>query len=212
MKKGSHHSEESKLKNSIAHIGMPSGNKGKTGWKPSKEQLQKMKEAKIGDKNPMYGKDLSGKNNPFYGRRHTAKARQQMRENHADVSGEKHPMWGLGGMPGKANPAWRDGRSKTKYASGWGYLAKTIRLRDNGLCVLCGEFDQTGRKPSVHHIDCNKKNDDPLNLVTLCTKCHRKIHASKDSEQDYEIILSNWVRQKYGFKYDLMISGIAAGE
>ena len=33
-------------------------------------------------------------NHPMYGKHHTEKTRQKMRENHADFNGEKHPMYG----------------------------------------------------------------------------------------------------------------------
>lgn len=31
--------------------------------------------------------------------------------------------------------------------------------------------------PYVHHVDHNKKNNNPENLVTLCAKCHLQEHA-----------------------------------
>jgi group I intron endonuclease len=36
----------------------------------------------------------SGKNNPFYGKKHSIKTKEKMSKNHADVSGEKHPFYG----------------------------------------------------------------------------------------------------------------------
>lgn len=38
--------------------------------------------------------DISGENNPFYGKHHTEETKQKMREHHADVSGENNPMYG----------------------------------------------------------------------------------------------------------------------
>lgn len=32
----------------------------------------------------------------------------------------------------------------------------------------------------VHHIDRNHENDDPLNLITLCSSCHLKLHWRED--------------------------------
>lgn len=48
-----------------------------------------------------------------------------------------------------------------------------IRERDNYTCQLCGMI----RKGlDVHHIDENKLNCDPDNLITLCRKCHVNVH------------------------------------
>jgi HNH endonuclease/NUMOD3 motif-containing protein len=39
--------------------------------------------------------DVSGENNPMFGKKHTESTRITMSENHADVSGENNPMFGL---------------------------------------------------------------------------------------------------------------------
>lgn len=38
--------------------------------------------------------DVSGENNPFYGKHHTEESRQKMRDNHSTLSGEQHPLYG----------------------------------------------------------------------------------------------------------------------
>lgn len=32
------------------------------------------------------------------------------------------------------------------------------------------------RNLDLHHIDCNPRNNDPANVMTLCRSCHRKWH------------------------------------
>lgn len=67
-----------------------------------------------------------------------------------------------------------------RYSSDLGNeLRKQIRERDNNTCFLCKKVE-TGRKLSVHHIDYNKENSSPTNLISLCTKCH--IHTNKDRD------------------------------
>lgn len=39
----------------------------------------------------------------------------------------------------------------------------------------CGFVAQEKRQMDVHHIDGNRSNNDPLNLMTLCPPCHRLI-------------------------------------
>ena len=35
------------------------------------------------------------------------------------------------------------------------------------------------RKLDVHHIDYDKKNNDPKNLISLCRKCHMKTNKNR---------------------------------
>ena len=46
---------------------------------------------------------MYGELNPFYGRKHTTETRELISKNHADFSGENHPMYGV---RGKDSPAW----------------------------------------------------------------------------------------------------------
>ncbi|WP_425499359.1 HNH endonuclease [Natronosalvus caseinilyticus] len=48
-----------------------------------------------------------------------------------------------------------------------------IRDRDGDQCVLCLNSD----KIHVHHIDGEATNNDSDNLVTLCERCHNRIHS-----------------------------------
>ena len=47
---------------------------------------------------------------------------------------------------------------------------------DRHLCQLCGASDFEGKKLAVHHIDENKRNNTPWNLITVCNVCHRPLH------------------------------------
>jgi hypothetical protein len=68
---GKHHSEETKKKLSIAHIGKNYN---------SPEYIKKLKEQFSGKNNPMYGKGylITGKNNPFYGKHHSKKTLEKI--------------------------------------------------------------------------------------------------------------------------------------
>lgn len=50
-----------------------------------------------------FSKNMSGENNPFYGKRHSEETREKMRNNHADISGKNHPNYGTSRY-GKDNP------------------------------------------------------------------------------------------------------------
>lgn len=67
-----------------------------------------------------------------------------------------------------------------KYTSDWTYtLKRSIRERDFYTCRLCW-LQQSERIHSVHHIDYNKDNCNPSNLITLCSKCHWKTGYNRD--------------------------------
>ena len=100
------------------------------------------------------------------------------------LHGSANPMYG---KTGKDNPNWDGGKSperQSKYArSAWKDLAKSILKRDNYQCRKCNTPHTTKRKLVVHHI--NKWSQYPElrfnveNLITLCEKCHRKIHSRR---------------------------------
>ena len=57
-------------------------------------------------------------------------------------------------------------------------LRRQIKMRDNFDCQKCHvNFSGTsGKFLDVHHIDLNKFNNDPNNLISLCKRCHTLTH------------------------------------
>lgn len=51
-------------------------------------------------------------------------------------------------------------------------LKQSIMYRDRCQCQVCNEFVFTGH--SIHHIDYDKTNNNPDNLILLCRSCHSK--------------------------------------
>jgi len=73
-------------------------------------------------------------------------------------------------------------------------LKQTIRLRDN-VCQICGiEKNSDNRALSVHHIDCDKHNPNPTNLICLCESCHTKVHNNIKEWTGY---LTRAIEEKY---------------
>ena len=50
-----------------------------------------------------------------------------------------------------------------------------INVRDKHTCQICGDWKYV----EVHHKDGNHKNNDPINLITLCPFCHKNIGRTK---------------------------------
>jgi len=90
-----------------------------------------------------------------------------MSENHADVSGEN-------------NPNWKGGISCDSYCQVWSdkEYKESIKERDGYNCLnpLCNHIS---KKLCLHHIDYNKKNCHPNNLITICLSCNSKANTNR---------------------------------
>ncbi len=156
--KGKKLTEEHKLKISQSRKGQPSTFKGK---KHSEATKKKMSDAKRGDKHPNYGK--RGAECPNYGTRRTDETKRKMSQS----------------LMGELNPRWLGGRSFETYGVEFNEkLREQIRERDNRKCVLCEGHD-VDRKLQVHHVDYDKTNNHPKNLVSLCCSCHSKTNSNR---------------------------------
>lgn len=158
----------------------------------TQEHKDKIRQTKIGDKNPNFGKHPTietrqkmreshignypseetkekisesriGNKNPFYNKNHTKESRQSMSKNRM----------------GEKNGRWNNGSSYEPYTPEFNkQLKELIRNRDNNICQLCGTI-KNGRNLDVHHIDYNKKNCLPNNLITLCRACNAKVNTNR---------------------------------
>ena len=57
-------------------------------------------------------------------------------------------------------------------------LSLVIKRRDGYRCQAC-KNKYSSLKLVTHHIDGDKRNDDPLNLITLCRVCHGRVTWGK---------------------------------
>lgn len=78
-------------------------------------------------------------------------------------------------------PNWQGGLSLLPYSIDWTEtLRQSIRERDNYTCQMPGcNKKQSDIAHAVHHIDYNKENCNPDNLITLCQSCHMKTNFDR---------------------------------
>lgn len=90
-------------------------------------------------------------------------------------------------MKGKNHPNWQGGISFESYGKEFNRkLKKDIRQRDNYLCQLCFKHnDNLIKELAIHHIDYDKTNNIPSNLVSLCNKCHAKTVSNRNYWIEY---------------------------
>lgn len=82
---------------------------------------------------------------------------------------------------------WKGGISKEPYGIEFSNLLRErIRRRDKFTCQECGFIqNQLGYKLIVHHIDFNKKNNHPSNLISLCRSCHAQTNYNRNDWIEY---------------------------
>jgi len=83
------------------------------------------------------------------------------------IKAEKHPNW-KGGIGKKSYPYEFNEK-----------LKESMRKRDGHRCQKCFiHQSKLKRKLDVHHIDGNKGNLSPQNLISLCESCHIKLERN----------------------------------
>ncbi len=133
-----------------------------------------------GTKGPMYGKKFSKESRL---KMSLAKLGKPSHKKDFTVSNETRKKISkslFGRFRGKDNPNWKGGEDKRDYSVDWTEtLRRSIRERDRYICFLCNAA-QGDLTHDVHHIDYNKKNCSPENLITLCHYCHPKTNHNRD--------------------------------
>jgi len=139
-----------------------------------------------------------GKNNPSvlmgpwnYGKKTPESVIKKLRESHTGyvmpesqkkkiskaTTGLRKSKEFIDRVSGKNHHNWKGGKSFQLYGPNWTKVLKhSIRVRDRFVCQLCKKNGW-----AVHHIDYNKFNHNPNNLITLCRSCHGKTNFHRES-------------------------------
>lgn len=151
----------------------------------TKEHRQKLRESRLGRK---LSEETKNKMRLAHiGNRMSDESRQKMREKalarispchampHTEETKEKLRQYRL-----EKHSCWKGGKSFEKYPVEWNEtLRRSIRERDHYVCRICG-LPQGDKTHHVHHIDYDKHNCSPNNLITLCISCHVKTNRNRD--------------------------------
>jgi len=89
-------------------------------------------------------------------------------------------------LRGNNHPFWTGGESNFPYSIEFNnQLKELIRNRDGYQCQSCGVPEcELDRKLDVHHIDYNKENCLPTNLISLCRSCNVKANTNREYWQN----------------------------
>ena len=138
----------------------------KVGIKRTDEQRKRMSDASKGKPKPW-----------MIGRQPSEETRRKLSEAHKKLIGE-------------LSCNWQGGKSFEPYSKEFNRRFKMlIRERDEFTCQVCANKDC---KLDIHHIDYNKKNNEPYNLVSLCKTCHGKTNGNRQ-------------KMEYFFKHRLIL-------
>jgi len=167
--KGKSVSEETIKRLRLPHLGKPSARKG---TRASSETLRKLSESHKGLPSARKGAHLSEEERRIV--REATKLAMANPEIRRKISEAQ---------TGEKSRFWKGGISFLPYSSDWTRaLKKAIRKRDNYTCQICGKWEE---KCSVHHIDYNKKNCNPENLIALCRSCHTKTNMDREKWKSF---------------------------
>jgi len=183
---GKLHSEETRNKISKA-------NKGKKKKKKARRNMSEShrKEGYINE-----GQFKKGTQH-WLGRKHTEATKRKLSEAHKGKKlSEEHKKK----LSGENNHGWLGGISFEPYDKNFNRkFKKSIRGRDNNICMLCNASRNELKKAlHVHHIDYDKKNSTKENGISLCGSCHSKTNFNR---KYWIIFFHSLLKEKYGYKY-----------
>lgn len=203
-KKGYKLSEETKKKMSESKKGIP---QPEVSERMTKWNLEKWKDPEMREK---WSASKRGERHPMYGKKHTEEAKQKMSESHIGVAKPSVSEWisqrnrELWADPilrlkfpsahfGEKHPKWNGGTSCEPYCELWQSkeYKEEIKERDNDECQnpFCWGNDT---KLCIHHINYNKLDCHPNNLITVCISCNSRANSNREYWQAlYESIIEN---------------------
>lgn len=130
------------------------------------------------------------------GRRHTAEARERLRQariRDGHVPYLKNGVHHLKGKRGAETPGWKGGVTAERQAvygtQEWKDCVKAVWRRDDARCRRCGHDARLhDRSFDVHHVvsfAVKELRCEVSNLVLLCEPCHYWVHSAANTEREH---------------------------
>jgi len=173
------------------------------GKKHTEETRQLMKDNHgdfSGENHPMFGKHQTEEtrqkqSNSMKGRIVTEETRQKLSKVRKGITvSEETRKKQSEAHRGELAYNWQGGKSFEEYPIEFKQIKKSILKRDNYTCQ-CPDCEHKSNLLDAHHIDYNKKNNNPENLITLCRSCHAKTNG-KNNRQYWAEYYQNIMRNK----------------
>lgn len=103
-----------------------------------------------------------------------------------------HHKWRSAHHSGSRNPNWNGGTRSEHYPADFYAIRESILSRDGHQCAvpMCETSDT---RVSVHHIDFNKQNCVPENLIAACPSCNARANFDREL---WRVILSAHIRMR----------------
>ena len=159
------------------------GNKNRLGKKHTEKAKIKIREARARqvltlERNDKISRTMKGRK-PYIA---TNETKEKMSRSHKGTKlTEKTRKRISEAITGKKHPNWQGGISFEPYSIDWTEtLKRAIRERDHYLCQVCSQYGN-----AVHHIDYDKKNCNPNNLITTCVSCNTKANFNREYWTNY---------------------------
>lgn len=89
------------------------------------------------------------------------------------------------------------------YPDNWKEIAYKIKRLAGGKCERCGHPHdwKRGYCLTVHHLDENPQNCDPINLLACCQRCHLHLQGKPGGIEEKQLLLflqetvPNWIKK-----------------
>lgn len=150
-----------------------------SGKKRTEECRKKLSKSKKGKNNHMYG--MTGEKNPNFGRKCSEETKRKISKSRKGI------------YIGPNAPGWQGGIAHEPYCYSWPDISMFIKERDNYTCQN-PDCRKNSIRMTTHHIDYNKKNCDPSNLITLCNSCNSRANFNRKRHTNFYQRIMNKTR------------------
>jgi len=101
------------------------------------------------------------------------------------------PLFGEAVLQAEIAETWKRYKEQIKYKPYTAEFNRKIKLlvrtRDQFTCQICGKTEQElGEVLSAHHINYSKKDSNPINLISLCQRCHATTNGNR-AQWEYDL-------------------------